>query len=393
MVSAASPQQRPLDVFLVAGEISGDLLGAALMRKLRERAPGEVRFRGVGGPAMAEHGLVSQFPMDDVAAMGFAAVVRKLPLILRRIRETAAAIVRTPPDIVVLIDSPDFNQRVAKRVRRALPKLPIVKYVSPTVWVWRPGRARKLKPLVDHILALFPFEPEVHRKLGGPPTSYVGHPLLARLAELRPSADEARARVADPPLVLVLPGSRRMEISRLAPVFGEAIGIVAAQAPVDVVVPTLPSRLEEIRAVTERWPVKPRIVTAEADKYAAFRRARAALAASGTVTLELGLSQVPMVAAYKVPMWEETIVRMLVNVSTANLVNLIVGEVVVPEFLQRRCTPETLAAALAAIIADSPERRRQLAAFARLDEILAADDTGLGEKAAQIVLKLLDNKR
>lgn len=171
MVSAASPQQRPLDVFLVAGEISGDLLGAALMRKLRERAPGEVRFRGVGGPAMAEHGLVSQFPMDDVAAMGFAAVVRKLPLILRRIRETAAAIVRTPPDIVVLIDSPDFNQRVAKRVRRALPKLPIVKYVSPTVWVWRPGRARKLKPLVDHILALFPFEPEVHRKLGGPPTS------------------------------------------------------------------------------------------------------------------------------------------------------------------------------------------------------------------------------
>ena len=294
---------------------------------------------------------------------------------------------------MILIDSPDFNQRIAKRIRRALPHLPIVKYVSPTVWVWRPGRARKLKPLVDHILALFPFEPAVHKKLGGPPTSYVGHPLLERLRELRPSDTDAQAREREPPLVLVLPGSRPMEISRLAASFGEAIGIVAKSRQINLVLPTLPSRLEEINAAIETWPVKPRVVTTEFEKYAAFRRARAALAASGTVTLELALAHVPMVAAYKVPRWEEWIVRLLTSVRSAILPNIVLDEDVVPQIMQGAATGKNLAAALGPLLADTAERRRQLDAFNRLDEIFATGDEEPSAKAARIVLEVIDSKR
>jgi len=392
-VNPAASRKGRLDVFLVAGETSGDHLGASLMKKLSERLVGEVRFRGVGGPAMAAQGLASLFAMDDVTAMGFGAVIRKLPLILRRMRETTEAIVQSPPDALVLIDSPDFNQRIAKRIRRALPHLPIVKYVSPTVWVWRPGRARKLKPLVDHILALFPFEPAVHKKLGGPPTSYVGHPLLERLRELRPSDTDAQAREREPPLVLVLPGSRPMEISRLAASFGEAIGIVAKSRQINLVLPTLPSRLEEINAAIETWPVKPRVVTTEFEKYAAFRRARAALAASGTVTLELALAHVPMVAAYKVPRWEEWIVRLLTSVRSAILPNIVLDEDVVPQIMQGAATGKNLAAALEPLLADTAERRRQLDAFNRLDEIFATGDEEPSAKAARIVLEVIDSKR
>jgi lipid-A-disaccharide synthase len=391
---SAKGLKRPLDAFLVAGEASGDQLGASLMKKLRGRLLGEIRFRGVGGPAMAAEGLASLFPIDDVTAMGFGSVLRKLPLILRRIRETAAAIVASPPDVLILIDSPDFNQRVARRVRRALPDLPIVKYVSPTVWVWRPGRARKLAPLVDHVLALFPFEPDLLKKLGGPPSSYVGHPLLERIGDLRASPEEERSRGKDPPLLLVLPGSRRLEIHRLAKIFGEAIGrLNEKRGPIKVVLPTLRAREEEIRAVVESWPVKPRIVVTEAEKHSAFRRARAALAASGTVTLELALAHVPMIVAYRVLPWEGLIVRAVVRVSSASLPNLVLGEEVVPEFMQDDCTAEKLAQALAPLLDDTPERRRQLAAFTRLDQIFSTGGEQPSARAARLTLEVIENKR
>jgi lipid-A-disaccharide synthase len=343
---------------------------------------------------MAAEGLASLFPMDDVTAMGFGSVIRKLPLILRRIRETAAAVAASPPDVLILIDSPDFNQRVARRVRRVLPDLAIVKYVSPTVWVWRPGRARKLAPLVDHVLALFPFEPDVLKKLGGPPASYVGHPLLDRIGDLRPSPEEERSRANDPPLLVVLPGSRRLEIHRLAKIFGDAIGRLAEQhGPLKVVLPTLRAREEEVRAAVESWPVKPRIVVTEAEKYAAFRRARAALAASGTVTLELALAHVPMVAAYRVLPWEGLIVRAVARVSSAILPNLVLGEHVVPEFMQGECTAERLARALAPLLDDTPERRKQIAAFQRLDQIFSTGGEQPSARAARVTLEVIGNKR
>jgi lipid-A-disaccharide synthase len=378
-----------LAVFLVAGEASGDALGAGLMRALAELCA--VSFRGVGGPHMAEAGLSSLFPVHDLMTIGIAPVVAKLPTILRRLRQTVAAIVAAPPDVLVLIDVPDFSLRVARLVRRRLPDLPIVKYVSPTVWVWRPGRARAMRGSIDLVLALLPFEPEVHRHLGGPPCVYVGHPLLAHLGELRAASGVPRAT---PPVVLALPGSRRLEIRRLGAIFGDALDRVAERhGPIEVVLPTLPHLVDEITAASAHWRTRPRIVSDEGEKYAAFRRAHAALAASGTVTLELALAGVPHVAAYRIALIEGLIARMILRVPTVILANLVLGEMVVPEFLQTKCTAENLATALAEIMADTPARRRQEEAFKRLDTVLGTGTTTPSARAAQAVLDLVAARR
>jgi lipid-A-disaccharide synthase len=400
-MGSLGPRNRDLSIVLVAGEESGDQLGAPLMRALKERTGGRVRFAGVGGREMAAEGLASLFPIDDLAIIGFAAIPRQLPLILRRIRDTAAFVVATAPDALVIIDSPDFTHRVARRVRAAAPSIPILDYVSPSVWAWRPGRARAMRSYVDHVLALLPFEPRAHQRLGGPPCTYVGHPLLEQLAQLRPGAQEAERRLAEPPIVLVLPGSRGGEIRRLLATFGQALGILAAgRTPLDVVLPTLPHLRERIAAATAQWPLRPRIVVGLRDKQAAFRVARAALAKSGTVTLELALAGVPMVAAYRVSLIEEIVARLAIQVPSAILPNLILEENVVPEFLQRDCTPQNLSAALEPLMTQSPQRRRQIDAFTRLDAVMRLDpserldaikDDGSqspSQRAADIVLGL-----
>ncbi len=381
-------------IALVAGEESGDRLGAALMRALKERTGGTIRFAGVGGREMAQEGLRSLFPIDDLAMIGFAAIPRHLSIILRRIRDTAQLVLADPPDALVIIDSPEFTHQVARRVRAAAPSIPIIDYVSPSVWAWRPGRARAMRNYVDHVLALLPFEPAAHRRLGGPPCTYVGHPLTEELAELRPNAQEARRRLADPPIVLALPGSRSGEIRRLLAIFGQALAIVGARRqPPEIVLPTLPHLHDRIKAATAGWPVPPRIVVEFKDKQAAFRSARAALAKSGTVTLELALAGVPMVAAYKVSLLEEMVARLAIQVPSAILPNLILGENVVPEFLQRMCAPENLANALLPLLADSAERRRQVDAFTRLDARMDAGSASPSDSAAAIVLGLAGKRR
>jgi lipid-A-disaccharide synthase len=376
MMRPLQTAHRGCVIALVAGEESGDQLGAALMRALKERTGGSVRFAGVGGREMAAEGLASPFPIDEIAIIGFAAIPRQLPLILRRIRDTAQLVISTRPDALVIIDSPDFTHRVARRVRTAAPSIPILDYVSPSVWAWRPGRARAMRGYVDHVLALLPFEPQAHQRLGGPPCTYVGHPLLEQLTQLRPSALEAERRLAEPPVLLVLPGSRRAEIRRLLAIFGQAIGLLAAglpaagRAPPELVLPTLPHLRERIAVATADWPLRPRIVVESEDKQAAFRVARAALAKSGTVTLELALARIPMVTAYRVSLIEEIVARLAIQVPSAILPNLILEENVVPEFLQRRCTPQNLADALLPLLTQSPQRRRQIDAFARLDTIM-----------------------
>lgn len=382
-----SPPGRPLDVFVVAGEESGDQLGFKLMRALKGATGGAVSFRGVGGKAMEAEGLEGLFPMADIAVMGFLPVIRRLPHLLARIRETADAVAARPPDVLVIIDSPDFTHRVAKRARKMLPDLPVVDYVSPTVWAWRPGRARKMRAYVDHLLALLPFEPDAHRRLGGPACTYVGHPLVERLDDLRPGARDAGARDASPATLLVLPGSRRSEIERLSDDFGGAVARVAERCgELDVVLPAVAHLETLIREKVAHWPRKPRIVLGEAAKYEAFRRARAALAASGTVTLELALAQVPMVVAYKIsPI--ETLLRFVVSVPSIVLPNLILGRNAIPEILQERCTPDALAQALAPLIAGGPEREAQLAALAEVDALMAPPDgESPSARAARIVL-------
>jgi lipid-A-disaccharide synthase len=244
-----------------------------------------------------------------------------------------------------------------------------------------------MRAYVDHVLALLPFEPEAMKRLHGPPCTFVGHPLGEQVSLLRPNGEEARRRMADPPVLLVLPGSRSGEIRRMAGVFGETVALVAKRAgPMDVVVPAVPRLADRVQAAIASWPVPARIVTGTAEKHLAFRTARAALTKSGTSTLELALAGVPMAAAYKVPLIEGLVGRMLIAAPSAILANLVLGENIVPEFLQRDCTPQNLAAALLPLLTDTPQRRRQVAAFARLDELMAIGGAAPSDRAARVVL-------
>ncbi len=375
-------------LFLVAGEKSGDLLGAKLMQALRRLAP-EARIEGVGGEAMIREGLTSLFPLEDIAVMGFVSVIAHLPRLLARIDETAREIVAAQPDALVIIDSPDFTHRVARKVRALAPGVPIVDYVSPSVWAWRPGRAPKMRVYVDRVLALFPFEPAAHEKLGGPPCVFVGHPLVEHLDELRPNPDEARARDSDPAVFLLMPGSRRSEIERLMPVFGQVLHRVAQHGRrMEVILPAVSHLEEAIREELRSWPYKPQVVLGDQPKLSAFRRARAALVASGTATLELALAGVPMVVAYKVSRVEE-LVKHFIDVHSIVLANLVLGENVVPEFLQRDCNEVALASALAPLFTHGAQRDRQLAAFRDIDHLLTpANGEAPSMAAARNVLEV-----
>src|SRR5581483_986116 len=237
----ALDRQPVLHIVLLAGEESGDRLGGALMRALKARHPGAIAFSGVGGGHMAAEGLVSLFPISELAIMGFAMLPAKLAQVFRRIRQTADAVVASQPDVLVIIDSPDFTHRVARRVRKRAPQIPIVDYVSPTVWAWRAGRSRAMRDYVDQVLCLLPFEPAVHRRLGGPPASFVGHPLGERAGILRPNAEEARRREASPPILLVMPGSRKIEIDHMLPIFARSVELIAERVkPLEVVIPAVP---------------------------------------------------------------------------------------------------------------------------------------------------------
>jgi lipid-A-disaccharide synthase len=380
-------------IFLIATEESGDRLGAGLMKVLRQRLGDAIQFDGVGGRAMAREGLTSLFPIEELSIMGLTAVVLQLPKLLRLINQTTDAVIAAAPDILVIIDSPDFTHRVARRVRSQNASIPIVDYVSPTVWAWRPGRARAMVSYVDHVLALLPFEPAAYERLRGPPCTYVGHPLTEQLASLRPNAGEQARRDVQPPVLLVLPGSRRSEVRRHMAVFGETLNRLQADgAAFEAVLPTMPHLVAAVRDGVKGWKVEPRIVIGEQDKRAVFRIARAALAKSGTVTLELALSGVPMVAAYRVGGVEASILRRLIKVQSVILANLVMGEGVVPEFLQADCTPDNLARALRPLLGDTPERQRQVEAFGRLDAIMSTGKTpSVG--AADIVLATMRKGR
>jgi lipid-A-disaccharide synthase len=369
-------------VFIVAGEASGDQLGASLIRALRAIRP-EISVVGVGGDAMSREGLTSLFPISDIAVMGLLSPLACLPRLVARINETVRAVFETKPDCLVIVDAPDFTHRVARRVRRLLPDLPIIDYVSPTVWAWRPGRARAMRAYVDHVLALLPFEPQAHEQLGGPPCTYVGHPLIERLDELtRDASDVEPAR----PLLLVLPGSRAAEVNRLMPIYGEALALLVRKfAELDVAIPVVPHVEALIKERLRDWPIQPRLLSQD-EKHTAFRVARAALVTSGVATLELALARVPMAVAYKVsPL--EALLRFLITVDSIVLPNLIIDEKAAPEFLQERATPHALAHALTPLIAGGPKREAQLRAFARVKERMLEGGLRPSESAAAIVLR------
>jgi lipid-A-disaccharide synthase len=362
-----SERAETLNIFVVVGEASGDQLGAKLLRALSERVRTPI-FSGTAGDAMTAAGMRSLFPLTDIAVMGFIPVLKRLPLLIERVRTVVAAILAKRPDVLVIIDSPDFTHAVASRVRRKLPQLPIVDYVCPSVWAWRPGRAKTMRRYVDHVLALLPFEPSALQRLHGPACTYVGHPLIERLSELRGTDPGQNLRRQQ---VLVLPGSRRAEIDRLMPVFGKAVALLAQSVTgLDILLPAVPHHRTRIESLAAQWSVKPRIISGEAEKFAAFRGASAALAASGTVTLELALAGVPMVVGYAVSAVEAAIARRLIKVPSIVLPNLVLAENAIPQLLQEECNPAHIVRHLAPLLRDSDERRRQREAFSKIDGLM-----------------------
>jgi lipid-A-disaccharide synthase len=381
-------------IFVVAGEHSGDVLGGKLLRALLNKAGREsFTFAGVGGEQMEAAGLSSIFPLSDVAVMGPVAIIARLPKLVRRVYQTVEAALAFEPDVLVIIDSPEFTHPIAKRVRQRRPDIPIVDYVSPSVWAWRPGRARKMRPYVDYLLALLPFEPEAHARLGGPPCTYVGHPLIERAAwidGLETASLRARLDLTPGlPILAVLPGSRPSEVSRLMAPFGDAIRLVKRETgPIEIIVPAVPSVRHLIEEQLPSWPQQPYLVEGEEDKFRTFKLADAALAASGTVTLELGVTGTPMAVAYRVDAIIDRL-RFLLKVHSVVLANLVLGENAFPEFIQEECTPEKLSAALLPLLKDSPQRIAQRAALTKIREKMFLPEGAPSEKAMEAVLKIL----
>ena len=373
-----------LRVFVVAGEPSGDELGARLMAALRHLCDDKVRFAGVGGPAMEAEGLQSLFPMAELSVMGLVEVLPHIPRLLARIKQTAAAVDAMTPDVVVTIDSPSFAHRVVKRIRNRY--IPRIHYVAPTVWAWRPWRVKGIRKDFDLVLCLLPFEPPFFEE-AGVPCRYVGHPVVEYGAD-RGDGPAFRAKhgiAADDVVICVLLGSRRSEVTRLAEPFAGALALLSDKHPsLKAVVPTVGGVSGLVRELCDDFPVPTLVVQGRDEKYAAMAASDAALAASGTVALEIALARLPAVIAYKVSALTAALLRGLMLVRYVNLINLILKREVVPERLQYNCTPEVLAAEVDKLLGPAGEAQIRESAPA-LAELGAAGDPP-SRRAAQAVL-------
>ncbi|SDD78583.1 lipid-A-disaccharide synthase [Paracoccus isoporae] len=381
-------------LFVIAGEISGDRLGGALMSGLNLLAPG-IAYDGIGGAEMQAQGLSSRFAMEELSVMGIAEILPKYRHLKRRIAETAAAVAETAPDALITIDSPDFCLRVAALARAQGYRGPVIHYVAPSVWAWRPGRAAKMAKMVDHVLALLPFEPP-YMEEAGMSCDFVGHPVVseARASTSEGAAFRQRHSIdADAPVVLCLPGSRRSEVSRLAPRFDEALIRVRDRIPeLRVVIPTVPGVARMVRDMTRRWPTAPIVVEDAGEKRAAFAASDLSLAASGTVSLELAANGVPMVIAYDMAPLSRWLIGMLLKTDTVTLVNLVSETRAVPEFLGANCRPGPIAAALQDLLEDPAQRAAQADAMAQTMIRLGQGGAPPGLRAAQSVLDVLQRR-
>ncbi|RCS24335.1 lipid-A-disaccharide synthase [Phyllobacterium salinisoli] len=386
-------RKLPLKIAIIAGEESGDLLGADLIDALRGQTDRLVNLVGVGGSHLQQRGLKSLFNPDEIALMGLGAVLKNLPKLVWRIAQTARAVVAAKPDCLIIIDSPDFTHRVAKKVRAADPTIPIVKYIAPTVWAWRPQRARTMRAYVDHVLTILPFEVDVLKRLNGPAATYAGH----RLASYKPILDVRAARMnrektraeGEERTLLVLPGSRRSEIKTLMEPFGKAVAELAGRVEtLHVILPTLPAIEPMVRTLSADWPVKPLVVTGEEEKWKAFAQADAALAASGTVSLELALAHVPTVLAYKIDWFARQFLAPRITAWSAALPNVIADQAILPEHFNEFVRPGLLARELDGLMRPGPAREAQISSFQHIAELMMTERPA-GEIAAKTVLDLI----
>jgi lipid-A-disaccharide synthase len=373
-------------IFIIAGEPSGDALGGALMAALKQRTGGAIRFAGIGGERMAEEGLRSLVPLHELAIMGIAEVLPRARQILRRVRETADTAAALQPAAIVTIDSSGFTWRVAENLRRRGARVTLIHYVAPMVWAWRKAKARKLARWYDHLMALLPFEPAYFREVGLS-CSYVGHPVLESGAERGDGAAFRRRHgiAVDARVLCLLPGSRRGEVNRLLPIYRQTVIELRQRHPqLAIVLPTIDLVADAVGAATRTWPVPVTIVRGLAEKYAAFAASDLALAASGTVALELAMAGLPAVIAYKMNPITGFLARRIVKTRFVNLVNVILDRLVVPELLLEECTADRLSLALDALLNDEAARAKQIAGYreslARLGQgglapsLRAADD-------------------
>jgi lipid-A-disaccharide synthase len=375
--------------FMVAGEASGDLLGGRLMQALQQQLPQGCSFRGIGGPEMQAQGLSSLFPMQELSLMGLAEVLPHLPRLIGRLAETEKAVRSARPAALITIDAPAFTLRLAARLAGS--GIPRIHYVAPQVWAWRAGRAKHLAGTVDRLLTLLPFEPPYFTR-HGLPTDYVGHPVVEGGARFG-DGPGFRRRFGIPdgaPVLVVLPGSRQGEVRRLLPIFGAAVSLIIERVPgLKLVVPTVPQVADAVAAGVADWPGEPLLLTGTGERYDAFAAGTAALAASGTVALELALARLPCVIAYKVNPATAWLARRLLTIRYVALPNLILNEPLLPEFLQQDCEPQSLAQALVPLLSQGPERTAMLAGYDRLAQAMRLEDVPPSERAAQAILRHL----
>lgn len=380
-------------VFVIAGENSGDLLGANLMRAIDAKAERSIKFAGVGGPEMTSAGLKSLFPMEDLAVMGVFEVLPRLPLLLKRINETANEVERLNPAVLVTIDAPDFCFRVIKKLQSRGVKVPKVHYVAPSVWAWRPGRAKKIAGFLDHVLCLLPFEPPYFEKEGLRAT-FVGHPVVEKpIANADgPGFRTRHVIAADAPVLMVLPGSRLGEVERLMGVFGETVAKLAPQfANLQVVIPTVAHVEARVKDLAQTWPVQVLVVRGD-EKDEAFMAANVALAASGTVALELAMAGLPSVIAYRFNAVTGFIAKRVIKTPYANLINIILGREVIPECIQENCTAENLSRELARLFDNKNARTAQRQACKEALKQLGLGGPSPGATAANVVLSLINKE-
>lgn len=383
--------QEPLRVFIVAGEASGDLLGANLMHALKEIRP-DVTFEGVGGKNMQAQGLQSLFPMQELSVMGLAEVLPRVFKIMSRIRQTRKAAIAFKPHVVVTIDSPDFCFRVVKQIKARQADIPCVHYVAPSVWAWRPKRAEKVSKFLDHILTLLPFEPPYFTRHGLEAT-FVGHPVVEKMGS-RGDATRFREKYglrSNQPVFCMLPGSRMSELSRLLDKFCETSDIVLRHRhQAVIVIPTLPHLKPYIEKFFTGKGINPIIATDDQDKYDSFAAGTAALAASGTVTLELAIADTPHIIAYKLNPLSAWAAKHLVKTPYVNLINILLRRAVVPELLLEECEPQPMSRALLRLMDDKDARSQQLLDFRQaLIKIGLGDPQAPSERAARAVLDVI----
>ncbi|UJW73611.1 lipid-A-disaccharide synthase [Rhizobium sp. SL42] len=384
----------PLKIAVIAGEVSGDLLGGDLIAALKARYGGPIELIGVAGEALEAEGLKSLFDFSELSIMGITQVLAKLPRLIGLISSTADAIVAARPDMLLIIDSPDFTHRVARKVRQKLPGLPVVNYVCPSVWAWKEYRAAAMLSYVDAVLAVLPFEPEVMRRLGGPPTHFVGHRLSSHpdIVKVRNGRMLKQPKTrGDTHTILLLPGSRGSEIASMLPVFGEAMQeFTRRNGPTRFLLPTVGRQELRVREMVAGWSIKPEILIGDTAKWQAFAEADAAIATSGTVILELALAYVPVMSTYKTD-WIIKMISHRIKTWTGALPNLIADYAIVPEYLNEVVRPASMVRWAERLSADTPQRTAMLAGY---DEVWARlnTETPAGEAGAEILMQLLQQK-